>query len=89
MKHTLYSNYYGWISDDDLKMSILDCDIVDNEDNKTFIDKFLGMFGLLENNAFLKVFGAMFGWLPSEFSSVIMSALVICAGVGVYKLFKK
>lgn len=35
MKHTLYSNYCGWISDDDLKMSILDCDIVDNEDDIT------------------------------------------------------
>ena len=31
MKHTLYSNYYGWISEDDLRMSILDCGIVDDE----------------------------------------------------------
>ena len=31
MKHVLYSNYCEWISDDDLKMSILDCGIVDDD----------------------------------------------------------
>ena len=35
MKHTLYSNYYGWIDEEDLKMSILDCGIIDNEDDIT------------------------------------------------------
>ena len=35
MKHVLYSNYCGWIDDDDLRMSILDCGIVDDEDDIT------------------------------------------------------
>ena len=35
MKHTLYSNYYGWIDDEDLRMSILDCERADNEDDIT------------------------------------------------------
>ena len=35
MKHVLYSNYYGWIDEDDLKMSILDCGIVDDEEDIT------------------------------------------------------
>jgi hypothetical protein len=35
MKHTLYSNYYGWIDEEDLKMSILDSERVDNEEEIT------------------------------------------------------
>lgn len=35
MKHTLYSNYYGWIDDEDLRMSILDSERVDNEEEIT------------------------------------------------------
>lgn len=62
---------------------------LNNEDNKGFLDKFMSMFGLLENNAFLKVYGVMFGWLPSECQLVISSALTICIGIGVYKLFKR
>lgn len=35
MKHTLYSNYYGWIDDEDLRMSILDCGRADDEEEIT------------------------------------------------------
>lgn len=35
MKRTLYSNYCGWIDDDDLRMSIVDCGIVDDEEDIT------------------------------------------------------
>ena len=35
MKHTLYSNYYGWIDDEDLRMSILDSERVDDEEEIT------------------------------------------------------
>ena len=35
MKHTLYSNYYGWIDDEDLKMSILDSERADDEEEIT------------------------------------------------------
>lgn len=35
MKHTLYSNYYGWIDEEDLKMSILDSERADNEEEIT------------------------------------------------------
>ena len=35
MKHVLYSNYCGWIDDDDLRMSILDCGIVDDGEDIT------------------------------------------------------
>lgn len=35
MKHTLYSNYYGWIDDEDLRMSILDSERVDDKEEIT------------------------------------------------------
>lgn len=35
MKHTLYSNYYGWISEDDLRMSIMASELVDDEEEIT------------------------------------------------------
>lgn len=35
MKRTLYSNYYDWIDEEDLRMSILDCGIVDDEEDIT------------------------------------------------------
>ena len=35
MKHTLYSNYYGWIDEEDLGMNILDCERADSEDDIT------------------------------------------------------
>ena len=35
MKHTLYSNYYGWISEEDLKMNIMESELVDDEDDIT------------------------------------------------------
>ena len=35
MERVLYSNYYDWIEDDDLKMSIMDNELVDSEDEIT------------------------------------------------------
>ena len=35
MKHTLYSNYYGWIDEDDIKQELIDCERVENEDEIT------------------------------------------------------
>ena len=35
MKHVLYSNYYGWIDEDDLKMSIMESELVDDEEEIT------------------------------------------------------
>lgn len=60
-----------------------------SETNKNFIEKFLGFFQLLENNSFLGVWGKVFGWLPPGISSVITTALGICACVGLFKFFRK
>lgn len=57
--------------------------------NKSFIEKFLGFFQLLENNSFLGVWGKVFGWLPPGVSSVITTALGIGACVGLFKFFRK
>ena len=35
MKHTLYSNYYGWINEEDLKMNIMESELVDDEEEIT------------------------------------------------------
>lgn len=59
------------------------------EDNKTFIEKFLGFFQLLENNSFLGVWGKVFGWLPPGISSVITTALGISAGIGIFRFFRR
>lgn len=59
------------------------------EDNKNFIEKFLGFFQLLENNSFLGVWGKVFGWLPSGISSVITTALGISAGIGIFRFFRR
>ena len=59
------------------------------EDNKSFIEKFLGFFELLENNSFLGVWGKVFGWLPPGISSVITTALGISAGLGLFRFFRK
>lgn len=58
------------------------------EDNKNFIEKFLGFFQLLENNSFLGVWGKVFGWLPPGISSVITTALGISAGIGIFRFFR-
>ena len=29
MKYTLYSNYYGWISEEDVKQELIDCQYVE------------------------------------------------------------
>lgn len=60
-----------------------------SETNKSFIEKFLGFFQLLENNSFLGVWGKVFGWLPPGVSSVITTALGIGACVGLFKFFRK
>lgn len=60
-----------------------------SETNKTFIEKFLGFFQLLENNSFLGVWGKVFGWLPPGVSSVITTALGIGACVGLFKFFRR
>lgn len=59
------------------------------EDNKNFIEKFLGFFQLLENNSFLGVWGKVFGWLPPGISSVITTALGISAVIGIFRFFRR
>ncbi len=56
--------------------------------NKSFIDKFLGFFDIIENNSFLGVFAKVFGWLPSGVSTLITTALGIIVGIRVFKFFK-
>ena len=56
--------------------------------NKSFIDKFLGFFDIIENNSFLGVFAKVFGWLPVGVSSLITTALGIIVGIRVFKFFK-
>lgn len=56
--------------------------------NKSFIDKFLGFFDIIENNSFLGVFAKVFGWLPVGVSTLITTALGIIVGVRVFKFFK-
>lgn len=56
--------------------------------NKSFIDKFLGFFEIIENNSFLGVFAKVFGWLPVGVSSLITTALGIIVGIRVFKFFK-
>ena len=56
--------------------------------NKSFIDKFLGFFDIIENNSFLGVFAKVFGWLPTGVSTLITTALGIIVGIRVFKFFK-
>ena len=35
MKHTLYSNYYGWISEDEIRQELWECEYVDHIDEVT------------------------------------------------------
>ena len=35
MKHTLYSNYYGWIDEEDIKQTLIDCERVECEEEIT------------------------------------------------------
>ena len=35
MKYTLYSNYYGWISEEDVKQGLIDCQCVESEEEIT------------------------------------------------------
>lgn len=56
--------------------------------NKSFIDKFLGFFDIIENNSFLGVFAKVFGWLPAGVSTLITTALGIVVGIRVFKFFK-
>lgn len=56
--------------------------------NKSFIDKFLGFFEIIENNSFLGVFAKVFGWLPAGVSSLITTAFGIIVGIRVFKFFK-
>lgn len=35
MKHVLYSNYYGWISEDEIKQYLWDCEYIDHLDEAT------------------------------------------------------
>lgn len=60
----------------------------DSSTNKSFIDKFLGFFDIIENNTFLGVFAKVFGWLPVGVSSLITTALGIVVGIRVFKFFK-
>lgn len=59
------------------------------EDNKNFIEKFLGFFYLLENNSFLGVWGKVFGWLPPGVSTLISSALGISVGISIFRFFRR
>lgn len=56
--------------------------------NKSFIDKFLGFFDIIENNSFLGVFAEVFDWLPVGVSTLITTALGIIVGIRVFKFFK-
>lgn len=56
--------------------------------NKSFIDKFLGFFDIIENNSFLGVFAKVFDWLPAGVSTLITTALGIIVGIRVFKFFK-
>lgn len=60
----------------------------DSSTNKSFIDKFLGFFDIIENNTFLGVFAKVFSWLPVGVSSLITTALGIVVGIRVFKFFK-
>ncbi len=55
--------------------------------NKSFIDKFLGFFEIIENNSFLGVFSKIFAWLPTGISSLVTTALGIIVGIRVFKAF--
>lgn len=35
MKHTLYSNYYGWISEEEIRQYLWDCEYIDHLDEAT------------------------------------------------------
>ena len=35
MKYTLYSNYYGWIDEEDVKQELIDCQCVESEEEIT------------------------------------------------------
>ena len=35
MKYTLYSNYYGWIDEEDVKQELIDCERAENEEDIT------------------------------------------------------
>lgn len=35
MKHTLYSNYYGWIDEEEIKQELIDCECVECEEEIT------------------------------------------------------
>ena len=35
MKYTLYSNYYGWIDEEDVRQSLIDCGCVESEEEIT------------------------------------------------------
>ena len=35
MKHVLYSNYYGWISEDEIRQYLWDCEYIDHLDEAT------------------------------------------------------
>ena len=35
MKHTLYSNYYGWIKEEEIKQELIDCERVESEEEIT------------------------------------------------------
>lgn len=62
---------------------------VSKEDNDSFVDKFLGLFDMLGNNAFVKVFSILFGWLPSELQGIITTAITISSGIALFKLFRR
>ena len=55
--------------------------------NKSFVEKFIGFFDIIENNSFLGVFGKIFGWLPTGISSLITTAIGIIVGIRVFKAF--
>lgn len=59
----------------------------DASTNKSFIDKFLGFFEIIENNSFLGVFSKIFAWLPTGVSSLVTTALGIIVGIRVFKAF--
>lgn len=68
-------------------------DIVDSstakDSNTSFIDKFLGFFDLLKNNKFVTVLSLVFGWLPAEVFTLLVSAIGITVGIALFRFFRK
>ena len=64
-------------------------DSTSKDTNTSFIDKFLGFFDLLKNNKFVSVLSLIFGWLPAEVFTLLVSAIGITVGIAIFRFFRK